>query len=110
MKDMYGILKDKKVIPVPEMNVWPSDDDRSVGRDVLGEVTVSTVFLVINHNFGFSTPQWFETMIFGGRFNQEQSRYETFEQAEDGHKRWCKIVKWHNSWYMRLWNWITHAN
>jgi hypothetical protein len=53
-------------------------------------VEVSTVFLGIDHSFGFHKPLWFETMIFGGKRDGEQYRYETWEEAEANH--W-KLVK-----------------
>jgi hypothetical protein len=49
-------------------------------------IQVSTVFLGLNHNFGNGPPMLFETMIFGGRFDQEQWRYSTWEEAEKGHQ------------------------
>lgn len=30
-------------------------------------------------------------MVFGGEFDQEMERYATWEEAEEGHKRW--VVK-----------------
>lgn len=103
---MYGILKDKKVTPVSEMKIWPSMENRTVGRNTFGEAHVSTVFLVIDHGFGFSTPQWFETMVFGGKFDQEQRRYETWAQAAKGHIDMCNKVKHSQKWYVRLWDFI----
>jgi hypothetical protein len=35
---------------------------------------VSTVFLGTNHSFGFEPPLLFETMIFGGRFDDYQTQ------------------------------------
>jgi len=49
-------------------------------------VRVSTVFLGLNHSFGGGEPQIFETMIFGGTFDEEMWRYSTWEQAEKGHQ------------------------
>lgn len=50
-------------------------------------VCVSTVFLGIDHGFGFSErPVLFETMVFGGLFDQEQWRYCTWDEAAAGHK------------------------
>lgn len=54
---------------------------------VTGEdVHVSTVFLVIDHNWMGSPPVLFETMVFGGRLDGEQERYCTVDEAEAGHK------------------------
>lgn len=65
-----------------------------VGRDHIGEVLVSTVFLGINHNFlGEGRPILFETMVFGGEHDQEQERYCTEQEALAGHERWCAVVR-----------------
>lgn len=55
-------------------------------------VTVSTVHLVIDHGYGDGPPLIFETMIFGGQHADEQWRYSTREEAEDGHHRACEIA------------------
>ena len=60
---------------------WESKD-RVVAKTDCGECEVSTVF--------FHKPLWFETMIFGGKRDGEQYRYETWEEAEANH--W-KLVK-----------------
>lgn len=50
------------------------------------EITVSTVFLVVNHEFiGDGPPILFETMVFGGDHDEFQLRYHTWEMAEFGH-------------------------
>lgn len=59
-----------------------------------GTVMVSTVFLIIDHNWlGGGDPVLFETMVFGGKFDQEIERYCTWEEAETGHKKWVSTVK-----------------
>ena len=55
--------------------------------------TVSTVFLGIDHSFGFGGPSlWFETMVFPHE-NDYTERYETWEQAEEGHARIVEMTK-----------------
>jgi hypothetical protein len=49
--------------------------------------TVSTVWLGINHAFFGGPPVIFETMIFGGEYDQCQMRYCTEADAVDGHER-----------------------
>ncbi len=56
-------------------------------------VRISTVFLGLDHRFGEGEPQLFETMIFGGEFDQEQWRYSTWEEAEKGHQKAIEKVK-----------------
>ncbi len=53
---------------------------------------VSTIFLGLNHNWGPGSPLIFETMVFGGKHDQEMDRYSTWEEAEEGHKKMCKVA------------------
>ncbi len=53
---------------------------------------VSTVFLGLDHSFGDGELQLFETMIFGGKQDEEMRRYATWEEAEAGHKEMVKIA------------------
>ena len=59
----------------------------------VGNIEISTVFLGLDHSFGGKKPLLFETMIFGGKLDQEQERYTTWEQAEKGHKGMVNKVK-----------------
>lgn len=52
-----------------------------------GEITVSTVFLGLDHSFGGPTPILFETMVFGGPRDGESERYATRDEAIAGHWR-----------------------
>lgn len=102
---MYAILKNKQVVPCTfeEWSQWidatyvamgeVSAEEarrnfiakRQVANDVLpGDIRVSTVFLGINHGF-CPRPLWFETMVFGGKFDGSMHRYERYEEAEAGH-------------------------
>lgn len=68
--------------------------DVSLGGDKVGQVTVSTVFLGINHSFSDSDrPLLFETMVFGGKLDQEMDRCSTWEAAEKMHELMCEKVK-----------------
>lgn len=60
-----------------------TEQDRRVALAKLGGgVEVSTVFLGIDHNFGFDVaPILFETMIFGGDHDQQMDRYSTETEA-----------------------------
>ena len=68
--------------------------DRVVGEFEERGVSVSTVFLGINHNFRGNKPLWFETMVFGGALDREQRRYSTWEEAERGHAEMVARVLW----------------
>ena len=51
-----------------------------------GIIRISTVFL--GHNFlGKREPILFETMVFGGKYDEEQERYTTWKKAEAGHNQ-----------------------
>lgn len=96
MRDMYAVLKDKLVVPVSNVMDWATDFEttiKRVGDDSVGDVRVSTVFLGVNHSYGYGPPLWFETMIFGGEYDQHQWRYETWFEAETGHKEILKTVR-----------------
>lgn len=79
-----------------DMMTWArkgSSPEKIISKTVKGDVVVSTVWLGIDHNFGLGGPPIiFETMIFGGPFDQEQWRYSTLEQAQVGHLDACRIA------------------
>ena len=62
---------------------------RVVGRtDISGDGQVSTVFLSVDHQWLPSGPPLlYETMIFGGRWDQYQWRWSTRAEAVAGHAR-----------------------
>ncbi len=67
--------------------------DKTLWYDDFSGVQVSTVFLVWDHSFGNGAqPVLFETMVFGGVYNDYQIRYNTYEEAEAGHKETCYMV------------------
>jgi hypothetical protein len=56
-------------------------------------VEVSTVWLGLDHGFGYTDrPLIFETMIFGGDYDEEQWRYATLDEALEGHQRACVLA------------------
>lgn len=66
---------------------------RRVGDDEVNGRWVSTVFLALDHGFD-GKPLWFETMVFSSRDDLNEiylDRYETWEEAEQGH---AKAVAW----------------
>jgi hypothetical protein len=85
----YYILDDNHNVVAVDLMTWArwyETDERLVGDTTVGDVRVSTVFLGIDHNFGSShRPILFETLIFGGEFDQEMERYSTWDEAEIGH-------------------------
>jgi hypothetical protein len=84
----YYILKDRVPVPTDLMTWAKAFEDisaRIVAKDEFAGVMVSTVFLGLNHRFGDGPPLLFETIIFGGPFDQEMNRYATYDEAETGH-------------------------
>jgi len=94
MSDHY-ILKDKKAISVDviEWARWFEKADRKVAHTKIGEATISTVFLGLDHSFGLGPPLIYETMVFGGKLDEEMERYSTWEQAEAGHAAMVERVR-----------------
>lgn len=73
---------------------WFETAERHVGKTIVAiDIKVSTVFLGLDHQYGDGEPILFETMVFGGKHDQEMERYSTWEQAEEGHKRWVNKLK-----------------
>lgn len=69
-----------------------TEEARRVGWTEFGDVTVSTVWLGMDHRLsGEGPPLIFETMIFGGPFEGEQWRYATEAEAVEGHRA---AVQW----------------
>lgn len=69
-------------------------EDKRVAIAILGkgsdhEMTVSTVWLGLDHQYGSGPPLIFETMVFAGHTLSDRycERYTTEEQALQGHDR-----------------------
>jgi hypothetical protein len=75
----------------------------SIGKRIIqqtsqGDVTVSTVFLMFDHNFrNDGPPILWETMIFGGKHNGDTTRYISAKDAKLGHAIACQLV-WGDKW------------
>ena len=63
-----------------------------VKQDSIGDISVSTIFLGLDHSFMSETPILWETMIFGGEFDQYMDRYSSYEDALKGHETAMKLV------------------
>lgn len=91
----YYILEGKTPVPCDDREkweLWLRTADRTVRQETVGltpdgEVNVRTVFVGLDHSFGGGPPLVFESMIFGGPLDQEQSRCSTWEGAEEMHER-----------------------
>lgn len=91
MTDKYILNADHTLRPTDDLEEWAQAfgvTERRVARtEVAPGVVVSTVFLGIDHSFGHGLPLVFETMIFGGKHDEDQWRYSAWEEAEAGHQR-----------------------
>ncbi len=67
--------------------------DRIVAKTDIAHVNVSTVFLGLDHQYGEGPPHIFETMIFGGPEDGWTERCETWEQAEEMHRRAIAVAE-----------------
>jgi hypothetical protein len=84
--------KPKMVSSFEEYINWEKENGIIVmQKEVLPGVKVSTVFLSFNHGSD-DNPLLFETMVFGGIYDEYQKRYSTYEQAIDGFYQVCKMV------------------
>ncbi len=93
----YWILDGHTPVPTNDIEAWSdmlSDyEKREVACTKIDDVTVSTVFLGLDHSFFFNGPPLiFETMIFGGEYDGHTDRYSTWEEAEQGHHKACRLA------------------
>lgn len=65
-------------------------ENRTVARTMIttdkGQVTVSTVHLVLNHGWDSGPPVLWETMVFEGPCDGAQTRYRSLDAAIAGHE------------------------
>lgn len=85
------MLQDGSIYPASSLEQWIEwweVADRKVRRTSLFGITVSTVFLGVNHDW-FSedgiNPVIFETMVFGGVLDQEMDRCRDYNAAVKMH-------------------------
>jgi len=93
MNLFYRIDDEGHVVPEPDAAAWEAwyrEHGRVTMQEMVGTVTVSTVFLGLSVE---DPPRLWETMIFGGEHDQYQERYETRAEAEAGHARALQMVK-----------------
>lgn len=99
MMKWYKLNEDHTTEPYPEGEYPLNGDLRSplkhVGDETIDGQRVSTVFLHMDHNMMFEDkrPVLFETMIFGGQYDEEMWRYCTWEEAKAGHDKVVHCLK-----------------
>lgn len=71
-----------------------SSAHKHVGDDTVNDQRVSTVFLHFDHDLlnEYEQPILFETMIFGGAYDQYQRRYSTYAEAQTAHHQIVKAL------------------
>ena len=95
---MMYILVGKETFPTTDINEWGSNRETTPNLvhdifEIGGEsISVSTVFLGIDHRHGEGEPVLFETMVFGGNYDGYQDRYCTYDEAVLGHYIVCEMV------------------
>jgi len=76
------------------LKIYENPDMKITKQDYIGDVFVSTVFLGIDHNYeNQGDPVLWETMIFGGMYDEYQERYTSHEDALAGHQRALDLAK-----------------
>ena len=71
-----------------------SQEKHTIQDENIGDCEiVSTTFLGLDHSYGVGDPVLFETMVFGGKLDQEQVRYTSWEDAKKGHKKMLEKVR-----------------
>jgi hypothetical protein len=84
--------------PIPENDLltwatWIEHSRRHVDWTYIGRSWVSTIFMGLDHSFVRGVPILWETMVFGGALDQEQTRCGgSREQAMAMHSEMCARV------------------
>ena len=91
-----SIYYDKQGMPITQKQ-WLNNfkkGNKKIGFDKIGKQEVSTVLVGLNMSTEIEAPPLiFETMIFGGEYDQAQWRYYTEEQAKFWHNRIVQALK-----------------
>ena len=75
---------------------WMAVADRRVAWTEIGNVSVSTVFLGVDHRYrslGPGPPLLFESLVFGGKHDGHTTRCSTWEEAEAQHVEMIALVE-----------------
>jgi hypothetical protein len=90
MTEWFYYDRQGEPIEIMEWALLQNDHYKRIRSTQVGKrVWVSTVWLGLDHSFAFGvhTPIIFETMVFGGVFDQNQQRYAIEAEAILGHQR-----------------------
>lgn len=88
------ILVNGKPEPTDDVKLWGEEfeKNRTIRFEELDDISISTVFLGMDHSFGAVEPVLFETMVFGGKYDGHTVRYMTQEEAIIGHQAVVNMV------------------
>lgn len=75
-----------ELVETTEATRWASafSGDRVIHKHTINDIEISTVYIGIEREI-------FETMVFGGKLDGTQKRYDTLKKAKDGH--WETLLK-----------------
>lgn len=95
----YYILEGHIPVSCDDIFSWAKSFEVNKRRVALTKgfnLRVSTVFLGLDHSFGFGPPLLFETMTFRKGWDEIGcERYSTWLEAEAGHRQACIAVNLH---------------
>jgi hypothetical protein len=90
-------------VSVREASKWIEENPtkKQIGFDILqdengNEISVSTVFLGLDHSWDNQGLILWKTMIFGGINDEYEERYNSYEDALEGHQRAIDLIKKEN--------------
>jgi hypothetical protein len=96
----YILTTDNKpiAVSVTKASEWMENnpEKKAVKQDHIDDIFVSTVFLGLDHSWDNQGLILWETMIFGGINDQYQERYNSYEDALEGHQRAIDLIKKEN--------------
>ena len=99
---MYYLLDENKMpykVDFREgLKVYDDINMKVTKQDNFDGARVSTVFLGLDYGYGDRDspdyqPILWETMVFGGEYDEYQERYTSHEEALKGHERMVELVK-----------------
>lgn len=98
MSDKYILNEAGDPVPENDLMAWGrwfqgGIDRRRIARDEIAGVTISTVFLGLDHSYGDERPLLFETLVMGGALDQDMWRYSTRAEALEGHAKAVERVR-----------------
>ena len=112
MTNKYILDGNRNVVVEEDLMTWgrwlENFEYRNVDRTERNGVTISTVFLALDHQFGEGEPILWETMVFNGYYDQDMDRCSgTWTDAEKMHARMVEKV-FGKAWHERVRCWLVN--